>query len=369
MIHAAAVLLFVAGVTAGAAADPAGDVDPFIGTDAHGHTYPGATLPFGMVQLSPDTRLEGWDGCSGYHYSDDVVYGFSHTHLSGTGIPDYGDILFMPLTGEPRLNNGYGGNPEMVARHIPEMAEAEYFGHPGNTGDAVKWGEALGAEARDMGAYQGHGSVAHPQRILITWALMMQGAFQVNAEGRRFSNEHGGYSEQSVAVLGQPGRVAWNVYDRRLHELGMTFEDYRQAEAAGAVRSADSIETLAELAGLPAGALAATMSETGGFARGEAADPFGRDFTAKPALEPPYHAVKVTGALFHTQGGLVIDRNARVVRENGGALPNLFAGGGAARGLSGPSRWGYLSGNGLLTAVTLGRIAGREAARLVSRRS
>ncbi|MEZ4941384.1 MAG: GH92 family glycosyl hydrolase [Saprospiraceae bacterium] len=71
-------------------------VDPFIGTDAHGHTFPGATAPFGMVQLSPDTRLEGWDGCSGYHYSDSLIYGFSHTHLSGTGVPDYGDILIQP---------------------------------------------------------------------------------------------------------------------------------------------------------------------------------------------------------------------------------------------------------------------------------
>src|SRR5919107_142866 len=71
-------------------------VDPFVGTGGHGHTFPGATLPFGMVQLSPDTRLAGWDGCSGYHYSDNVIYGFSHTHLSGTGISDYGDVLLMP---------------------------------------------------------------------------------------------------------------------------------------------------------------------------------------------------------------------------------------------------------------------------------
>lgn len=77
-------------------------VDPFIGTGGHGHTFPGATLPFGMVQLSPDTRLTGWDGCGGYHYSDDKVYGFSHTHLSGTGVSDYGDILLMPFSaGDP----------------------------------------------------------------------------------------------------------------------------------------------------------------------------------------------------------------------------------------------------------------------------
>lgn len=73
-------------------------VNPFIGTGGHGHTYPGATSPFGMVQLSPDTRVEGWDACSGYHYSDSTILGFSHTHLSGTGAADYGDILFTPRT-------------------------------------------------------------------------------------------------------------------------------------------------------------------------------------------------------------------------------------------------------------------------------
>ncbi len=80
-------------------------VNPFIGTGGHGHTYPGATMPFGMVQLSPDTRLEGWDGCSGYHYSDEYIYGFSHTHLSGTGVSDYGDVLLMP-TNILDFNNG-----------------------------------------------------------------------------------------------------------------------------------------------------------------------------------------------------------------------------------------------------------------------
>lgn len=76
-------------------------VNPFIGTGGHGHTFPGAIVPFGMVQLSPDTRLTGWDGCSGYHYSDSIIYGFSHTHLSGTGISDYGDVLLMPTVGAP----------------------------------------------------------------------------------------------------------------------------------------------------------------------------------------------------------------------------------------------------------------------------
>ncbi len=85
-------------------------VDPFIGTDYHGHTFPGATVPFGMVQLSPDTRLIGWDACAGYHYSDTSIIGFSHTHLSGTGIGDYGDILFMPFTGDVPLDSGAVGD-------------------------------------------------------------------------------------------------------------------------------------------------------------------------------------------------------------------------------------------------------------------
>ena len=79
-------------------------VDPFVGTGGHGHTFPGPTMPFGMMQLGPDTRLEGWDGCSGYHYSDNKVYGFSHTHLSGTGCSDYGDVLLMPTLGKPKFN-------------------------------------------------------------------------------------------------------------------------------------------------------------------------------------------------------------------------------------------------------------------------
>lgn len=263
--------------------------------------------------------------------------------------------------------NGFGGNRDMVRRYIPEMAEAEYFGHPGNQGDAVLWGAALGAATAGMAAYQGHGSVATPHGILLTWALMMEGGIQVNTDGRRFSNEHDGYSEQAVRVLDQPGGIAWAVFDDRLLALGRQFEDFRQAEAAGAIRSGSDVAALADATGLPADALAATLDEVAALAAGDGIDRFGRDFTTAPALRPPYHAVKVTGALFHTQGGLKIDGRTRVLRPDGTALPNLFAGGGAACGVSGNDVAGYLSGNGLLTAVTLGRIAGRMAAALVAR--
>ncbi|MCB0399421.1 MAG: GH92 family glycosyl hydrolase, partial [Winogradskyella sp.] len=103
-------------------------VNTFIGTGGHGHTYPGATMPFGMMQLSPDTRLEGWDGCSGYHYSDKYIYGFSHTHLSGTGISDYGDVLLMP-TNKVNFNNGSNGKAGYRAHfsHENESAEPGYY--------------------------------------------------------------------------------------------------------------------------------------------------------------------------------------------------------------------------------------------------
>jgi fumarate reductase flavoprotein subunit len=258
--------------------------------------------------------------------------------------------------------SGFGGNPELVRQHIPEIASALYFGHVGNQGDAVRWGTALGAAVKDLTAYQGHGSVATPHGILITWALVMEGGIQVNAQGRRFSNEHAGYSEQCLPVLEQPGGVAWTVYDKRLHRLGLEFEDYRQAHSLGAIKRGETIKALATACGLPAATLGTTLSDVARCGAGETRDPFGRDFTSKPKLAAPYYGVKVTGALFHTQGGLVIDERGCVLDSRGVPLPNLFAGGGAACGLSGAHVWGYLSGNGLLSAVTVGRLAGWSAA-------
>ena len=259
----------------------------------------------------------------------------------------------------------FGGNPDLVRKYIPDMAEANYFGHTGNQGDAVIWGQELGAALLNLGAYQGHGSVAHPHGILITWALMTEGGIQVNSDAERFSNEHEGYSEQGKRVMSEKQGLAWNIYDQRIHQLGLEFEDYRQAEKMNAVHSAETIEDLAETLGLSSAALAKTISECEGYVSAGQVDPLGRDFTSKPTLVPPYYGIKVTGSLFHTQGGLAINDQARVLMENGSAFPNLFAAGGAATGISGPADWGYLSGNGLLTAVSLGRLAGQSAAQQV----
>jgi len=124
-------------------------VNPFVGTGGHGHTYPGATVPFGMVQLSPDTRLEGWDGCSGYHYTDSVIYGFSHTHLSGTGVSDYGDILIMPNTGKVLFDNGYQTDPDNgYASRFRKETEQASPGFYGVTLDDYEIDVALTATTR-----------------------------------------------------------------------------------------------------------------------------------------------------------------------------------------------------------------------------
>ena len=263
--------------------------------------------------------------------------------------------------------NGYGGNADLVARHIPEMRGAYYFGHPGNRGDAVLWGEELGAKLLYMSGYQGHGSVAHPHGVLITWAVIMEGGFQVNVKGQRFSDESQGYSEQAAIVLAQPEGIAFDIFDERIAAIARQFEDFRQAETAGAVIGATTIAQLAERLKLPPCALAESFNDTEAARRSGGTDRFGRSFAGRPPLAPPFRAVRVTGALFHTQGGLAVDGEARVRSAQGARMPNLFAAGGAAASVSGSLASGYLSGNGLLTATALGRIAGRSAANLVKR--
>ncbi len=135
-LQIALLLIFLSSGAASAEKQPLADlVDPFIGTGGHGHTYPGASLPFGMMQLSPDTRLTGWDGCSAYHYSDSVIFGFSHTHLSGTGCSDYGDILLMPAIG--------GIDTIMSGNVVPRYGYSSRFRHENETASPGYYGVYL----------------------------------------------------------------------------------------------------------------------------------------------------------------------------------------------------------------------------------
>ena len=261
--------------------------------------------------------------------------------------------------------SGFGGNPGLVRELIPEMAGALYFGHVGNQGDAVLWGRALGAKLTHLSGYQGHGSVATPHNILITWAVIMEGGFQVNSLGTRFCDESRGYSEQAADVFAQEGGIAFDIFDERIAKIARQFQDFRDAETAGAVVSATTPGELAARIGVPTREFQRECADVATHKGSGTIDRFGRNFGGAKQLEPPLHAVRVTGALFHTQGGLAVDVDARVLRQDGGRFPNLFAAGGAACGVSGSRASGYLSGNGLLTATVLGRIAGNSAARVL----
>jgi fumarate reductase flavoprotein subunit len=267
-----------------------------------------------------------------------------HTNGAVTGLgfvrPD-GSQEFLTSQVVLLACNGFGGNAKMVEEYLPEISSAQFAGHVGNDGSAVAWGLELGAALSDMNAYQGHGAWAHPHGILISWALMMQGGVQVNLQGKRFHDETQGYSEAAVHVLEQSQGLAWNVFDESLLPLAMSFPDVAIAMQAGAIKKCVDLKALAALIECDANTLEATLRTT--------------------QLQAPFYAVKVTGALFHTQGGLAIDQSCRVLRSNGLAFDNLLAAGGAAGGVSGNSVWGYLSGNGLLSAIAGGYIAANTA--------
>ncbi len=251
--------------------------------------------------------------------------------------------------------NGFGARSDLVARYIPEIEGALYHGGDGSTGDALSIGESLGADSGFLDAYQGHGSVATPHGILVTWASVMHGGILVNMAGERFGDETTGYSEYAVPVLRQPDGVAWVVLDGRIDRACRVFKDYQDLLESEAVRWSEGTDQLAKVIGAPTDRLQATLAAVEQ-AAGGATDSFGRVFWEEP-LRPPYGSIKVTGALFHTQGGLRVDSNARVLRD-GSPIPGIYAAGGAAVGISGHGAAGYLAGNGLLSALGLGYLAG-----------
>ncbi len=259
---------------------------------------------------------------------------------------------------------GFAANADLISKHIPELEHAVPHTHSASQGLATMWGEKIDAQIADMDAYQGHAGLAAGHGIPILWPSIMEGGVQVNRHGERFSNEARGYSEQAATVLAQPQKTVWSVFDERVESVLLQFNDYRDAKSAGAIVRAEDLSSLAEALGVDLSSLKATFATVDEAVESGRPDPFGRRFESRHKLHPPYLAVKVTGAIFHTQGGLCVDTEAHVLRKDGSAFPNLFAGGGAARGISGSGAAGYLAGNGLLTATSLGRIAGEQAARV-----
>lgn len=325
------------------------------------------------------TRVHGWRGHGGLDMVDllhaklgeagvDVLTGaqLKDVEADGEGRVE-GVTLARPDGTEERVGcetlilacGGFAGNHEMVARHMSEAAAARYNGHEGNRGDGIRLGQSLGAAVGDMGSYQGYGMLTDPQGITVPPGIVVEGGILVNAEGVRFTNETLDISGMVHPVMAQPGGTAWVVFDAGIEARCLYIPETAALKELNAMRHADSVGELARIIGVPEAALQASLDS----ARGDP-DGFGRSWAKDRAPEPPFRALRVVGALYHTQGGLQTDAETRVLRPDGSRFPNLFAGGGAARGVSGPSSWGYLPAMGLCAAVTTGRIAGEAAAKL-----
>lgn len=256
--------------------------------------------------------------------------------------------------------DGFGANREMLRRYIPEMADVDCIGAGGNTGDGIRWGEALGAATAHMSGYQGHGFVCKGYGTRLLPEMPMLGAIIVNLEAERFTREDQGYSELAGVVLGQSRGVAIEIFDQRIYDILAPNAHFRETISAGALKSADSLESLAEKFHLDPATLRQTFDRYNLDALARQ-DRFGRATFGEP-LKAPFYGAMITGALAHTQGGLAVDVHARVLRPDGTVIENLYAGGGTAAGISGDGPDGYLSGNGLLSALGLGLIAGEHAA-------
>ncbi|MFZ4689844.1 MAG: FAD-dependent oxidoreductase [Polymorphobacter sp.] len=261
-------------------------------------------------------------------------------------------------------SGGFAANNAMVSAHMPEAATARHNGHEGNRGDGIRLGAGLGAALGDMGSYQGYAMLADPHGITVPPGILVEGGVLLNSDGQRFVDEVADIAGMVHPVMAQPGGTAWVVFDAAIEALCAYTLEVQALRETGAIRVADDAAALARIIGAEPGTVTQTLMDLKVHAGAATADAFGRIWSQEHPPRFPLHLIKVCGAIYHTQGGLQIDGKARVLRADGSSFANLFAGGGAARGVSGPSYWGYLPAMGLGSAITLGRIAGISAAQL-----
>lgn len=302
----------------------------------------------------------------------EIAYGSPVVDLVTEGDAVTGVLIDGGRTGRARIRarkvilgtNGFAADPGLVRKYCPAIAGAPYFGAHGSTGEAVRWGERLGLRLSNMGSYQGYATVAYPQGSLLSWTVIEMGGVIVNARGERFGDETGGYSGFAANVLAE-GRFVYSLFDTRIRDYVASHEEeFRELAHSSAMSEAASAQDVGARWSLPGDAVGRTLDRYERAAVGACADDHGRREFGMAPLRSPFVMVQAQAGLFHTQGGLWIDDEAHPCRTDGRRISNLFAGGGAAAGVSGRSGGaGYTSGAGLLTALGLGRIAGRAAAR------
>ncbi|WP_417143321.1 FAD-dependent oxidoreductase [Raoultibacter massiliensis] len=254
-------------------------------------------------------------------------------------------------------SSGFANNADMLAQYCPEAVDAFKMVAPGATGEGILWAQELGAELQNMGAYQGHAFHGVDNDQTLEQGIANNGGIIVNQEGNRFMSEYGGYSELSPHVLAQTDHIAYLCFTDTQVEKSVKFPEW---EEAGIVMKAGSAAELAAAIGADAATLEKTIAEyQEAIEKGE--DKFNRAHL--PAgFDAPYYALKITGEIRHTQGGMATDVAGHVLRTDKSLIKGLYAAGGCTEGFSSRGGAAYMSGNGLIQALVFGKIAGAAAA-------
>jgi fumarate reductase flavoprotein subunit len=259
-------------------------------------------------------------------------------------------------------SGGFGASTELLSKYIPKAVGIPFPGHYGSTGDGIKMGLDIGAAVENMGAFQPYPAYIGPGKRAVPPEVALSGGIMVDAAGRRFVDETRYPGGLGVKMLDLPGKQAYEIFDERIFQLHRNAPGLRSLGRlfdAGLLLKAETPGELASALGIKAEGLTQTIRECNALAAVGEKDAFGR--VLPQPIEAPYYGIKVTVALYHTQGGLKVNADGQVIRADGSIIPNLYAGGGVAVGVSGKGVEGYLPGNGLLASLGLGMIAAEHA--------
>lgn len=259
-------------------------------------------------------------------------------------------------------SGGFGASAELLSRYIPKAVDIPFPGHYGSTGDGIKMGLAAGAAIENMGAFQPYPAYLGPGKRAVPPEVALSGGIMVDGGGKRFVNETHYPGGLGTKMLDLPGKQAYEIFDERIYQLHRNAPGLRNLSRyfdEGLLLQADTPEELARRLAIDADGLKQTIQEYHKSAVSGGKDAFGR--ALPEPLRAPFYGIKVTVALYHTQGGLKVNPDGQVLRPDGSIIANLYAGGGAAVGVSGQGLEGYLPGNGLLASLGLGMRAAEHA--------
>ena len=257
---------------------------------------------------------------------------------------------------------GFGASTELLSQYIPKAVGIPFPGHHGSTGDGIKMGLAAGAATENMAAFQPYPAYIGPGKRAVSPEVALSGGIMVDLGGKRFVDETKYPGGLGTKMLDLPGKQAYEIFDERIYQLHRNIPGLRNLSGffdAGILQKAETPEGLAQRLGIDADGLKQTIRDYNNSAASGGKDTFGR--TLPQPFNVPFYGIKVTVALYHTQGGLKVSPDGQVRRADGSIIPNLYAGGGVAVGVSGKGLEGYLPGNGLLASLGLGMRAGEHA--------